>query len=525
MDRRSFLGSLSALSGITSLRPAAAQRARVLRFVPHADLADFDPIANVAYIARNAGMLVWDTLYGVDASLTPRRQMIEAETVSDDGLSWTFRLRDGLFFHDREKVRAVDAVASINRWAARDPIGQMIKSREQALTVVDDRTFRWDLKRPFRRLLLALGKVSTPCCFIMPERIARTDPFHSIGDHVGSGPARFLRDEWVPGARAAFARFEAYQPRADSPSWASGGKALTVDRIEWHVISDPATAAAALQKGEVDWWERAFPDLVPDLRRTAGLSVMDADSFGYLGVLVVNHLHPPFNDVRARRALLLAIDQQDYVSAFSGPEDVRLMPGYFAPGSPNFSEEGSEIFKGPRDLDTARRLIRESGYDGERIVCLAAQDIAAHKAWGEVTADLLNRIGMKVDLIAVDWGTVVARRGQRAPPSKGGWHIYHTGVFAADTVDPTQKWIRAAGDQALNGWAKNAGLETDVAAWFDAPDGDQQRAIIGRINRAATEEVVYAPLGIYRSKYAFRNSLAGLASAPVPLFWGVTLSG
>lgn len=524
MERRSLLASLVALGGSAWPRPASAQRARVLRFVPHADLANFDPITNVAYIARNAGMLVWDTLYGVDATLTPRRQMIEAETVSGDELSWTFRLRDGLFFHDREPVRAADAVASIDRWAARDPIGQMIKAAERALTVVDDRTFRWDLKRPFRKLLLALGKVAPPCCFVMPERIARTDPFRPIADYVGSGPARFLRDEWVPGARAAFARFDAYQPRPEPASWAAGGKALAFDRIEWHVIADPATAAASLQNGEVDWWERALPDLVPVLRRTAGLSVIDADPLGYLGVLVMNHLHPPFNDPRARRALLLAIDQQDYVSASSGPGDFKLMPGYFAPGSPNFTEEGSEIFQGKRDLDAARRLIRDSFYDGQPIVCLAAQDIAAHRAWGEITADLLGRLGMKVDLVALDWGTVVARRAQQAPPGKGGWHIYHTGIFAVDTVDPTQKWTRATGDQALNGWAKNAGLEAEIATWFDTADPDQQRAIIGRINRAATDEVVYAPLGIYLAKYAFRNSLTGVASAPIPLFWGVTLN-
>jgi peptide/nickel transport system substrate-binding protein len=175
--------------------------ARTLRLVPHADLANFDPIWNTAFIARNAGLLVWDMLYGMNAKLQVQRQMVEAEEVSHDGLVWTFRLRPGLKFHDGEKVLAKDAVASINRWAAREPMGQMIKAVENELTAVDDRTFRWSLKKPYPKMLLALGKIGTPCCFVMPARIAATDPFKQIDEYVGSGPMRFARDEWVPGAK------------------------------------------------------------------------------------------------------------------------------------------------------------------------------------------------------------------------------------------------------------------------------------------------------------------------------------
>src|SRR5215467_565525 len=176
MDRRAFLksavgaGALATASGLAT--PAISQRTatRTLRFVPHADLANFDPVWNPAYIARNAGMLVWDMPYGIDNTLTPRRQMVEAEEVSPDGLTWTFRLRPELKFHDGEPVRAIDAVASINRWAARDQMGQMIKAIENGLAAIDDRTFRWVLKRPYPKMRLALGKSSTLCCFVMPAR-------------------------------------------------------------------------------------------------------------------------------------------------------------------------------------------------------------------------------------------------------------------------------------------------------------------------------------------------------------------
>jgi peptide/nickel transport system substrate-binding protein len=272
--------------------------------VPSADLGTFDPVWSSAYPVRNAGLLVWDMLYGIDSTLTPRRQMVEAEEVSADGLTWTFRLRPGLKFHDGEPVRALDAVASINRWAARDQMGQMIKAVENELVAIDDRTFRWALKRPYPKMLLALGKLFLPCCFVMPARIAAIDPFRQIGEYVGSGPMRFVRNEWVPGAKAVFEKFAGYVPRQEPPSWLAGGKNIVVDRIEWITIPDPSTAAAALQNGEVDWLEPVIPDVLPLLRKKRNLVTAINDPLGMVGVLAMNHLFPPFNDVRARRAIL-----------------------------------------------------------------------------------------------------------------------------------------------------------------------------------------------------------------------------
>src|SRR5215468_9505916 len=341
MDRRTFLksaigaGALATAGGLAT--PAISQRAaaRTLRLVPHADLANFDPVWTGAYVVRNAGLLVWDMLYGVDSTLTPRRQMVEAEEVSANGLIWTFRLRPGLRFHDGEPVRAIDAVASINRWAARDSMGQMIKAVENELIAIDDRTFRWALKRPYPKMLLAFGKTGTRCCFVMPARIAATDPFRQIGEYVGSGPMRFVRNEWVSGAKAVFEKFAAYAPRQEPPSWLAGGKNIVLDRIEWITIPDPATASAALQNGEVDWLEPVLPDLLPVLRKNRNLVTAINDPLGNVGLLGMNHLYPPFNDVRARRAILMALSQEDYMRALVGDDDSswKPMPGYLAPST------------------------------------------------------------------------------------------------------------------------------------------------------------------------------------------------
>jgi peptide/nickel transport system substrate-binding protein len=375
-------------------------------------------------------------------------------------------------------------------------------------------------------MLLALGKIATPCCFVMPARIAATDPFKQISEYVGSGPMRFVRSDWVPGARSAFEKFDGYEPRTEEASWMAGGKRIVADRIEWITMPDAATVAAALQNREVDWWEIPVPDLIPMLRKSRNVMVDIQDRYGNIGVLAMNHLFPPFNDPRARQAILIALNQEEYMRAFVG-DDANMwkpLPGYFTPGTPYYTEQGGEILKGPRQLDAARRLLAESGYNGEPIVCMAAQDIPNHKAWGDVTADYLKRLGINVDFAAVDWGTVVARRGQKNPPAKGGWHMYHTSVYGVDWVFPTSPFIQGAGTAVVDGWAKSPPVEAEIAAWFAADAFDDEKAAAGRLNEAALKDVMCAPLGWYLRYYAWNKDLAGVTQGPLPFFWGVSKS-
>ncbi|TPG53181.1 ABC transporter substrate-binding protein [Roseomonas nepalensis] len=534
MDRRGFLKAgpgLAALGlGAAGLpAPALSQgaNARTLRFVPQANLANFDPIWGTQYVVRNAAALVWDTLYGVDEQIRPQRQMVESEEASADGLTWTFRLRPGLKFHDGEPVLAKDAVASLKRWAVRDPMGQMILAIQNELVAVDDRTFRWSLKAPYPKMLLALAKNNAPCSFVMPERIAKTDPFQQIGEYVGSGPYRFVRNEWVPGAKAVFERFADYVPRDEPASWLAGGKRAMVDRIEWVIMPDPATASAALQNGEVDWWENPITDLVPTLRRNRNIVVDIADPLGNIGSFRMNHLHPPFNDVRARRAVLQALSQEDYMQALVG-EDRNLwktLPSFFTPGTPIYSEAGGDILKGRRDYDAAKRMLAEAGYKGEPITIVVAQDQPITKAFGDVSADLLKRMGMTVDFVATDWGTVGSRRALKTSPSQGGWHIFHTWHAGADCINPAAYTaIRANGDGAWFGWPKSDSVEAARDAWFAAPDTPAEKIAMDRLNKEAMDFALYAPTGFFLSYQAWRRNVSGVVKGPLPFFWGVSKS-
>jgi peptide/nickel transport system substrate-binding protein len=497
MDRRTFVKStgatalLAATGGLA--RPAIAQgSAKVLRFVPQANLANFDPVWGTQYVVRNAAALVWDTLYGFDDKLVPQRQMVESEEISPDKSVWTFKLREGLKFHDGEPVTSKDVIASLNRWAARDPMGLGIKAIENELVAVDDRTFKWSLKKPYPKMLLALGKNNAPVAFIMPERIAKTDPFKQIGEYVGSGPMSFKKDEWVPGAKAVFEKFGGYVPRSEPASWLAGGKKMLVDRIEWIIMPDAATASAALQNGEVDWWESPITDLVPVLRANKNVRVDIADPLGNIGSFRMNHMYPPFDKQLIRQAVLVAMNQEDYMRSIVGDNDDlwSMLPSFFTPNTPLYTDAGGDALK-MKNLDKAKAMLAEAGYKGEPVTCIVAQDQPITKAMGDVTADLLTKMGMKVDFVATDWGTVGARRAVKKPPSEGGW-------------------------------TKSDAVEADVAAWFDAKDQGEEKVAMAKLNTAAMQDVIYAPTGFFKSYQAWRSNVSGIVKGPLPFFWGVS---
>ena len=332
MKRRTFLTNAAALAVPALPRPAIAQAAATtLKFIPEGNLQNPDPIWSTTTVARNFGYMIWDTLYGWDGNLAPKPQMCQGHEISDNGLTWRFRLRDGLMFHDGTKVRGADCVASIQRWMKRDGFAQRIETSTNELVAEDDRTFVFRLKKPFPLLANGLGKPTANVCFIMPERIAKTDPFKQIDEYIGSGPYVFNRAEWTPGAIATFKRFDGYVPRQEPPSFIAGGKQANFVRIEWNIIPDPATSSAAIQSGEEDWWQTPTVDLLPLLRKARGVVVERLDEFGVVGVMRFNMLHPPFDNVKLRRAIFPALNQADFMNAAMGgdPELTRTGVGVF----------------------------------------------------------------------------------------------------------------------------------------------------------------------------------------------------
>ena len=378
MHRRALLAAAAAT--LAAPRAARAEAATTLRFIPQADVTALDPVWSSVYVTRNHSYLVYDTLYAQDSAYRIQPQMVEGHTVADDGRTWRLTLRPGLRFHDATPVLARDAVASIRRWARRDPFGQTLAGVTAELSAPDDQTILFRLRAPFPFLPEALGKIGGNMLPVMPERLAATDPFKPVTEVVGSGPFRFLADERVVGSRVAYARFDGYVPRGTgTPDWTAGPKVAHFDRVVWTVIPDPATASAALQRDEADWWEQPVFDLLPLLRRAPGLTLSTVEVTGNIPVLRMNQLYPPFNDPGVRRALLGAVVQGDYMDAVVGDEKAaaRTAVGVFPPGTPMASDTGMAALTGPRDPAAARRALAAAGYDGRPVVVMTPSDYPA----------------------------------------------------------------------------------------------------------------------------------------------------
>jgi peptide/nickel transport system substrate-binding protein len=525
MDRRSFLALTGASVSTLPFGPAFAQtaRARTLRFMPQAALAVLDPIFNPTTIVTTHAYCVFDTLYGADRALRPHPQMAQGHQVSADGLAWTITLRPGLRFHDGEPVRGRDCVASIRRWAVRDGFGQVLMRAVAELSAPDDNTILFRLNRPFPALLDALAKPGASPCFMMPERFASTPPDRALGPDamIGSGPWRFLPAEYNAGSRAAYARNEAYIPRDEPAEAAAGGKRVHFDRLELVWIPDGGTAAAALRTGEIDWIEYPLPDLVPVLDRDRGTRTQIYDPNGFLGFIRFNHLHPPFNDVRVRRAIRDVVVQPDFMTAVALPQDWQQCHAMFPCGLPG-ATEFPPAPRGEAAMQRAREALREAGYNGEPIIHINPSDFPAVTQQGRVTVDLMRRLGVNIQAVESDWASIIARRANRAPPAQGGWNLHNTNGPAATIANPAVSWaIRMNGANAWAGWPTDDAVEAQVEAWTLAADAEAQAQAFQRLQQLLWEAVPIAPTGLFRLRTAFRSDLTGVLQAPNPMLWNL----
>lgn len=520
MRRRVFLQA-SAASALAS--PAIAQdwRATTLRFAPQANLTALDPVWTTATVTNGHGYYVYDTLYAANAKLEPKPQMASGHEVERDGRLWRIKLREGLFFHDGEPVRAVDCIASLQRWAKRDSFGQILADRVEKWVAVDDRTMEFHLSKPFPLLLDALAKPDSYVAFIMPERLAKTDHTKQVSEVVGSGPYRFLPAEYNSGSRVGYEKFEKYVPRDETPDWASGAKRAYFKRIEWHVLPDPATAAAALQNGEIDWWERPLSDLLPALRKHPQVQVQVADPAGRLALMRMNVLHPPFDDVRLRRAIRLAVNQEDYMRAARGddPSLWTTSRSLFPRNTPYYQDHADLM---PGDMKAAAAALKAAGYAGQKAVIINPTDFPDIGPLGQVTAETMRKLGMNVDLAESDWGTVVQRRTKREPVEKGGWSMLHTTSSASSLSSPAvNNFIRGQGAGGWFGWWESEKAEALAREWVDAPDTAAQAKAAQAINRLALEDVATVPVGQFFLQTAFRKRLTGVLQGVAPYPWNV----
>ncbi len=501
--------------------PASAET--VLRVSLHSDLKIVDPIWTTALISAHYGNMVYDTLFSVDEKLQPQPQMVDKWTVSPDKLTWTFTLRDGLEWHDGKPVTGEDCVASIRRWAAKDSMGQKLMGVVSELSAPDAKTIKMVLKEPYGLVLDSLGKPSANIPFMMPKRVADTDPNTQITDYTGSGPFIFKKDEWKAGEKAVFVKNPKYKPRSEPANGLAGGKVVKVDRVEWITIPDQQTQVNALLNGEIDMVEIVPPDLLPLLKADKNVKVMVVNKAGRQYELRFNVLHKPFDNPKIREAVLYALDQKPFLEANVGNADYyTLCKSPFPCGSPLASTKGWDD-KLSGNVAKAKELLKEAGYDGTPLVLLHQTDIAGHNQLATVAKPQLEAAGFKIDLQAMDWQTLVARRARKDPLASGGWSAFFTSWGSPDVMNPVSAaFINASCDKATFGWPCDAEIEKLRDAFAKETDAGKQKEIAEQVAlRLSGAYPTFAPLGQFNTPTAIRSNVTGLLSVPELALWNV----
>ncbi|WP_291385215.1 MULTISPECIES: ABC transporter substrate-binding protein [Achromobacter] len=520
MRQRGFAAAaLAVLAVAVPLCPAQAEPVNA-KVVMHAPLRVLDPVLTNAYITRNHGYMVYDTLFSLDAASRPQPQMVESWTVSPDQLTYVFTLRPGLKFHDGTPVTGEDVVASFKRWAQRDPIGSRLSAVTQSMDSPSADTFRIVLTKPYGLLLDALAKPGSPVPFIMPQRIAVTPPSEAIKETVGSGPYKFVQAEFQAGVKAAYVKNSDYVPRKEPASRFSGGKVAMFDRIDVVNVPDAQTAVNALRQGEIDFVENVAPDLLPQLDGVKTLTVQSYGDASETYTLRMNWKQPPLDNVKVRRAVLAALYQADYLDASLGdPAYYKLCGAMLSCISAYQTEAGATQTK-PADLAQARALLKDSGYAGEKIVVLHPTDVRSLSTLAPVTAQALRSIGMNVEVQSMDWATLLSRRSKDAPLADGGWSIFHSSLTSMDLLNPiVNANLDGRGEGGYPGWTKDDTIQR-LRAEFESVTGlDAQKRVAAEIQQRAYEQVMFVPLGGYSEFKAYDKKFDGMVAAPLPLFW------
>lgn len=524
MDRRQFLmGATSTIAGaaLPMRSTARAASASVLKYIPSSNLTILDPIANTHAATRLHGFMVFDMLYGLDANFQPQPQMAKGHEVSADNLNWKITLRENQRFHDGEPVLARDVVASIKRWGQRDAYGQLLLNATNELNAVGDDVVEFRLKTAFPLLPAALGKVGSFIPAIMPERIALTDATQPATEIVGSGPFEFLADEFSPGAFAAYRKFADYVPGSGEAGLSSGAKVVNFDRIEWHTIPDQSTALAAMQTGEMDWWEAPLPDFLPLLEASGNVTLVPSSNQVFF--LRLNHLHPPFDNPQIRRLVLHSIDRTSVMQAAGGAGTWHTDVGIYT-GSMATDAGIAEAFQTRTDFDAVKSELAAAGYNGEPVVMIVQGDIPMISAAAQVVRDTLTKCGFNVDYQSLESGTVSQRRTSMEPTDAGGWSGFITFADSEYFLDQATNFIvRANGKKSWFGWPDSPRIEELNQQWFAATDLDAQREIARQIQLQAWQDVPYIPLGELQQRAVASASLSGFAPG-FTKFWNVRRS-
>ncbi|MER8543189.1 ABC transporter substrate-binding protein [Mesorhizobium sp. M1334] len=525
ISRRSLFKAGIAASAAFSLpsvvrAQTAATDARTVRLVKTGVPSVFDPVLTTSQDTTDHAAAIYDTLFALDSKFIPQPQMVAKWGVSDDRKTYTFELRAGLGWHDGNPVTAADCVASIRRWSQIRPEGQFMMTRVQDISKKDERTFAIVLKE---RLGLLPNFLAHPL-YVMREKDAEKHGTEAVTTNIGSGPFKFNESAARPGDSLTYERNDKYLPRREPVDGLAGAKIVKVDRVILQNIRDPQTAVAALQAGEIDYYEVPPADLFPAIASDPNLELQILYKYGQDFFLRINTLQKPFDNVKARQALLHLVDQQAFLQVLSSdPKYTNIVTSFFGSGNLATNDENTKWFKKGGDPEKAKQLFKEAGYAGEKVVILQPTDWSDGSNTSQILADALRKIGINSELAPSDWGGVSARRAKKGPIEDGGWSIFITSDSDFNRGQPlTANHLAMNGEKAWYGWPHSEEYEALRAKWAEVETVDERNSLARKMQAIAWDYVPEVLLGQYTAPIARRKTLTGLIGMPdiVPL-WNI----
>ncbi|MEI4474093.1 ABC transporter substrate-binding protein [Frigidibacter sp. MR17.24] len=511
----------AALAVPAALAPAAPARAATdMKAVLEAEIVTLDPHATGAYITRTFGFMVFDMLFAMDSKGEIKPQMVDSWTTSDDGLTWTFTLRDGLKFHDGAPVSGADVAASITRWMPQSMMGKLLKEAGGVVEGGDGNTFTITVTTPFPLMTTVLGHTSSPSPFIMPARLAATPIGQPLPEIVGSGPFVYDPAKHQPGASMTLTRFADYVPRDEPADFLAGGKVVNVDELTIDVIPDALTATSALNAGDIDYMQYLPFDMLPMEEADPNVEVMNFHGGNmFMGYYPINFRNPPFDNPKIRQVLYSFVDQTSVLAAMGLSEQYTVpdCQSWFMCGMPYETTAGS-LFPEKVSIEAGKEALAASGYKGEEIVILQATDLEAARVSSAVLYEWMRQVGFNVKLEAMDWASLLSTR-----KDEKAWHIYGIHSLGVDLGNPMTNFMTARNCMPMPGWYCDDAIGKALDGFRTADGADAQKAAADEVSRAVYAANTGLMWGQFAQPAGLKAGVTDMIPSAIPVFWNVKL--
>lgn len=447
-----------------------------LKIASVGSIQSFDPLWTTASSTGNVSHTILEPLMGKKRDFSHGTALVDSWTVSSDGLTWTWKIRPNVKFHDGTPLTTKEVIGTLRKQHDRAAFWKVLVTEfgfsdfDQMVSIVDDLTFEIKLREPTLLVIDALSQQNFQQMIVTEAWSSLPATESAPGDPIGTGPYKF--DSWTPGDRWVAVRNDDYTPSTAPSDDVTGAKVAYFDQVEWIEIADQTTRVAALETGEVDWAQEFAQDLLGRVSGNSSLKTIPQAPFRLLGHF--NHVKPPWNDpewgVKLRQAVVMAYDNEAALQLATGdPNRWRLCASLLQCGTSWESDRGSEGLYAAKNVEAARAIVESSPYAGMTLRVMDPQDRQPAHGAAQVTREVLEDIGFKVDFQPMDWATMVTRR---ADPEL--WEFFHT--WSGIGVRAAPAGHLGFGELTYDAWFNNY---QDVAG--------TQRDLFNKISRATTQ--------------------------------------